>query len=271
MIPSIRSQMAQSVAPVIGVRHGSFSPQALFAIGQQGAWYDPSDLSTLFQDAAGTIPVTGTGQPVGLMLDKSGRGNHAIQATAAIRPIFRDVGGLRYLECDGVDDGMVTGSIDFTGTNKMLVCAGVRKLSDAASGMIAELSASISVNNSCFNLGTTFAAGANFSLSSKGAIRQDAVTPNSFPPPYSAVLSGTMDIANDLCLLRLNGAAAATNSADQGTGNFGNYPLYLFRRDGTRLPFNGLFYGAIIAGSTYSAAQIASAERYLAGKSGVTL
>lgn len=41
-----------------------------------GIWYDPQDLSTLFQDAQGTLPVykPGTGQvdpPVGLALDKS--------------------------------------------------------------------------------------------------------------------------------------------------------------------------------------------------------
>lgn len=59
----------------------------LFANGEQGVWYDPSDLSTLFQDAAGTTPVTAMEQPVGLMLDKSGRGNHAVQATTTARPV----------------------------------------------------------------------------------------------------------------------------------------------------------------------------------------
>jgi len=44
---------------------------SLFANGEQGAWYDPSNLSTLFQDSAGTTPVTALAQPVGLMLDKS--------------------------------------------------------------------------------------------------------------------------------------------------------------------------------------------------------
>lgn len=48
-----------------------FSPLSLFASGEQGAWYDPSDLSTMFQDSAGTTPVTAVGQPVGLILDKS--------------------------------------------------------------------------------------------------------------------------------------------------------------------------------------------------------
>lgn len=60
----------------------------LYGAGEQGAWYDPADLSTLFQDTAGTTPVTAVEQPVGLMRDKSGRGNHATQATTTKRPIY---------------------------------------------------------------------------------------------------------------------------------------------------------------------------------------
>ncbi len=45
--------------------------QKLFANGEQGFFYDPNDLSTMFQDAVGTVPVTAAGQPVGLLLDKS--------------------------------------------------------------------------------------------------------------------------------------------------------------------------------------------------------
>jgi len=46
-----------------------FGPASLFAAGQSGVWYDPSDISTLFQTNA--TPVTAVGQPVGVMLDKS--------------------------------------------------------------------------------------------------------------------------------------------------------------------------------------------------------
>lgn len=47
----------------------------LWQNGEQGVWYDPSDLSTMFQDASGTTPVymPGQGQPdcwIGLQLDK---------------------------------------------------------------------------------------------------------------------------------------------------------------------------------------------------------
>ena len=49
----------------------SFEPTDLFIGGKQGVWLDPSDKSTLFQDVAGTVPVTTDGDPVGLILDKS--------------------------------------------------------------------------------------------------------------------------------------------------------------------------------------------------------
>jgi hypothetical protein len=63
--------------------------KSLFASSEQGFAYDPNDLTTLYQDAAGTIPVTAVGQPVGLMKDKSGRNNHAYQSVSASRPILR--------------------------------------------------------------------------------------------------------------------------------------------------------------------------------------
>ena len=68
-----------------------FNPRRLFANGEQGVWYDPSDFSTMFQDSAGTTPVTAIEQPVGRILDKSGRGNHASQSTTTSRPILRNL------------------------------------------------------------------------------------------------------------------------------------------------------------------------------------
>lgn len=76
-----------------------WTPANLFSNNEVGAWHDPSDLSTLFQDASGTVPVTADGDPVGLMLDKSGHGLHAKQVTDTLRPVWRSGG---YLEGDGV-------------------------------------------------------------------------------------------------------------------------------------------------------------------------
>ena len=38
--------------------------------------WDPEDMSTLFQDRAGKIPVVKLGDPVQLCVDKTGNGNH---------------------------------------------------------------------------------------------------------------------------------------------------------------------------------------------------
>jgi len=94
----------------------SFDPASLFAASQQGAWYNPSDIDTLFQDSAGTEPVTAAGQPVGLMLDKSGNGNNARQASGAARPTYQVTPDR--ITVDNVDDSLSvtvpTGG--FTGT-----------------------------------------------------------------------------------------------------------------------------------------------------------
>jgi len=99
-----------NISLVRGGKSGVFTPASLFANGEQGAWYDPSDLTTLYQDSAGTTPVTADGDPVGRMEDKSGNGNHATQAGSTSRPVYRTDGTLRRLKFDGVDDVLVVGS-----------------------------------------------------------------------------------------------------------------------------------------------------------------
>lgn len=63
-IPFTKSQVWLAVQAV-------FTPAKLFDSGANGLWLDPSDLTTMFQDSAGTTPVTAVEQPVGLILDKS--------------------------------------------------------------------------------------------------------------------------------------------------------------------------------------------------------
>ncbi len=65
--------------------------------GTVGPFLDPFDMSTLFQDAAGTTPVTASGQPVHLMLDKSGLGLHF----SGVDGVFHEVGDLRFVRFNG--------------------------------------------------------------------------------------------------------------------------------------------------------------------------
>lgn len=245
-----------------------FNPISLFAAGEQGVWYDPSDLSTLFQDAAGTIPVTASGQPVGLMRDKSGRGNHATQVTATSRPILQTSGGLWYLAFDGVDDGMASGNINFTGTDKMTIWSGLTKLSDVAIGSVCELSVNLNHNNGTFVLYAPVGAGeTNYHFGSKGTVAAGS-TRSPFAAPHVAVLTATADIASPSAALRVNATSVAAVVTTQGAGNYGNFPLYIGRRGGSSLPFNGRVFGLIVRGATSSPEQIASAEAYINSKTG---
>lgn len=94
-----------------------WNPSELFKNGEQGAWYDPSDMTTLFQDGAGAIPVIAIGDPVGHITDKSGRNNHATQTTSAYRPTYTlDTSGAAVLLGDGVDDALLTPPTTFSGS-----------------------------------------------------------------------------------------------------------------------------------------------------------
>jgi hypothetical protein len=174
-----------------------------------------------------------------------------------------------YLKFDGVDDSMATGSISFTSTDKMGVFAGVRKVNDTAS-MMTELSVASSSNvgswhlvsgNDTGALGTvngytSLARGSAAAATTQtGQISQGA--------PDTAVIAVTHDIAGDLSTLRRNGVAGTNGTGDKGTGNFGNYPIYIGRRGGSSLPLNGRIYGLVVRGAASDATQISNTETYL--------
>lgn len=179
-----------------------------------------------------------------------------------------------YVQYDGSDDSLSTSSIDFTGTDKMSVFAGVRKLSDAAVSVILELSTNINSNNGSFILaaGTSTVAGPNYHASSKGTSIATANSTSSFAAPISNVITDGFDILGDINVLRLNGTQNATSTSDQGTGNFGNHPIFIGRRNNATSPFNGRDYGILVVGKAASAGEISDTETWLAAKtSGVTL
>lgn len=247
----------------------AFSPLSLFAAGEQGVWFDPSDLSTLFQDSSGTTPVTTTGQSVLRVLDKSGRSNHATQVTEASAPTLQqDANGLYYLSFNGSSSNLATSAINFTSTDEMTVFAGARKASDSATGYIAELSTTISTNNGSWLLAAPSAGGtANFGFYAKGTGLGN-VFATSQTAPVTRVLTGIADISGDVTTLRINGSVAATVATDLGTGNFGNHALYIGARSGPTRYFNGRLYSLVVRGASSSAEQISDTEGWINGKTG---
>lgn len=439
-----------------------FQPGQLFAAGEQGVWYDPSDFSTMFQNSAGTTPVTAIEQPVGLILDKSGRGNNATQSTTTSRPILRnlynlltytedfsnavwtstlngviksvnaitdqattayhgiyytlsltaatsytvsfkvkkgtvqyitigfydnaslncgagfnlnsgtvtgtgaigagysatnarvvDAGGGVYIcsvDCtkpsttsdpailhrstayvsgsiaesylgaitntttiytaslvptneasipyqrvvtntlgsgvydtdltkfppylffDGSDDSLQTANIDFSATDKMSMFVGMRKLSDIV-GCVAEFSASVSLNNGSWYLFTPvtgLAPPGQDGFASKGSQSAIAIAPG-VGAPLTSVMTGLGSIPAMRSILRRNSVQVALSTDFQGTGNYGNYPIYIGSRGGTTLLLTGRIYSLIVRGALTSSPQLEQTERWVAAKTGVTL
>lgn len=235
-----------------------FSPLSLFT-GAQGWYFDPSDLSTVFQDSAGTTPGA-VGQPVGLIRDKSGNGNHATQSTAASRPILRQSGSLYYLEFDGVDDFLATSAINLTASDEMSVFAGLRKLSDAATQVAIENT----TGSGSFRIYVP-SGGSNWTYGSGGTTGIDN-TASGYTAPATSVISGLTKISTPSGILRVNAVQKSTSPTSMGTGNFGNFALYIGRRSGTTLPFSGYMFASVGINRLVSAAELGQTEAWVNSK-----
>lgn len=183
------------------------------------------------------------------------------------------VPSLHYLSFDGVDDFLVTPTIT-PNIDKAQVFAGVRKLSSASFPVIVEHSASTSSNAGSFNMlacGTADGT-AGWLFASKGTTAANAAVNSGYAAPITSVVVGLGDISGDLSTLRANGAQIAQATNDQGTGNYLAYPLYIGRRGGTSLPFNGQLYSMIVRfGANLDAGTISNTERWIGGKTGVSI
>lgn len=250
-----------------------FSPLSLFANGEQGVLYDMSNAASRFQDSAGTVPVVASGDPFGRILDLSGRGNHAGQATTTSRPQYNLASGLSSALFDGTDDSWQTfANLDLSATDKVTVIAGVRKLSDAGTAVITEFGAAFNTPGSFYIVQT--AATVEASAWSTAQIKRSLIPIAA--APTTAVLSSIVDFAQalptDELTFRINGVVAPGTLTGAGvSGNFGTNTLNIGRRSSGLLPFNGNIYSLIIIGRLLTAPELVNAERWTAQRCGVVL
>lgn len=238
----------------------------LFANGEEGAWYDISDLATLFQED-GTTPAV-VGQEVGKVLDKSGNGNHLVQTTATNCPILQVENGRYYLDFDG-GDGLQASAIDMTGTNQMTVCAGCKKDTNDTMA-IAEFSLNVGGNQGTFRIASLSNV---WRWTSRG---NNTVNVNSTGTTYGAgslsVLTGQASITGDTSSLRIDGALNNSSTADQGDGPYGNHTLNVGARNaGASIQLDGRIYGLVVRGASSTASEVDALEEYMGRKTGVAV
>lgn len=258
------------------------TPEVFFRTGRRGAWYDLSDRSTLFQDSAGTTPVTAVGDPIGRVLDKSGSGNHLIQGTAPSRPLWQqDAAGYYYAGTDGADDYWQSAAAFVIGvTDKVSVIAGVTKSVSKPGSFVCELSADSSVTAGSFGMDLNGAAGngnkvGGFLHTGASVIKDSAA--GTFPAGTSAVVTMLADAAAGATpatqiALRKNGIDQGTEATSGGdtNGNLSSaHTLYVGARGAGTLGLQGRIYQLVIVGAALSPADLAMAEAYVGAKMGI--
>lgn len=161
-----------------------------------------------------------------------------------------------YLEFNGTNTNYVTPSIDFSGTDKITVWAGVTKLSDAT-GMIVELGSAPA--SSAFLL---YGKPNGYDFFSRGSLTSGVTAINN-PAPVTNSIACIGDISGDIAAIRINSTYETVGNADQGSGNYRSDILYIGARAGTSLFFNGRLYSLIARGAQSSQSQIEATELYI--------
>jgi len=253
-----------------------YNPASLFLAGEKGVWFDPSDLSTMFQDSTGTIPVTADGQSVGLIRDKSGNSNHASQTNAVKRPIYKASGGLHWLQFDGVDDALSTGNINLTTTNQITGFVGCNRTLNSGSNSIYNFMGDTETVGRSANLSLPLESPGNMGISCRGTTTSGWMYPNILAKNvFSAQHNlGGVDFETSN-VLRVNGAYPTLGDPRSmpttGGGTFGNGPLTLGNVPGISFYFGGHIFSIILIDRLGTMQEITSTEQFLACRSGVTL
>lgn len=243
----------QLLTPGRGVQASSWTPADLSPGAL--AWYDPSDLASLFQDTAGTVPVTASGQPVARMNDKSGNGYHLLQATAGNQLSLQQAGGLSWLAGDGTSDYM-TATIPTYGGSAATVAAAVLGTTANFLGMIVAGSTGIR-----FTMHAPSGASAYFDCANSSTGRL-SVAQTFTTAKVVANRGGTARVGRINGVSVVTGGAAPTPASPYNTIILGN-------ATGGFAPART--YGFVVLQREVTDAELRLIEQWLAGKAGIVV
>jgi len=246
---------------------------SLFSAGEQGAFYVPMPVvngaQALFQDSAGTVPVTADGDPVGRMLDQSGNGNHAIQTVSGSRPVYRTDGTLHWLQPDGINDSFLVQNKAFNLNTFSALCA--TEIGSDSNQRVYDTRGTGGIGGA-----KGFQLKPYRNTSSDGYVvdEQNGVNNFSIPATSSAttkVTLATYIFEREMRLLE-NGVLSgslAVNFADI-VSTLESVMFANSNGQNTNL-FNGRYYGGFVVGRVISEGEENSSNQYFAPLSGITI
>lgn len=220
---------------------------ALFSNSEKGLAVDFTDISTLFQDLEGAVPIIAAGQQIAFAKDLSGHGAHLIQPDPLKRPVLEYNSTTKLYNADFSGNKSMWTQIfaDFNGSNRLSLFASLSKDNSDVASLI-ELTSNI--NNPTDGGFVLFCeSGDELSFSTKagpsryvvGNISSRAIGAFSIYTNYSLP-------TNKVQSFRKNGVEQnlSLNRDDQALTLTSDY-LYVGARGGSSLYSNAKYYSII--------------------------
>ena len=241
--------------------------------------YRPAARDTLFQDSAGTVPVTAHGDPVAYLGDLSGNGNHARQTVNTDRrPAYGTDGRYHWIEGDGIDDWLHVTGASLAGKQQATFLVAITVGSDLSGELVHEYGPNIGgVNGAFYGLSTNDGPPGRLST----GLRGDALVRapyNDLSVGDELVVRSAFDLAQaipaDRVRVYLNGTEsqdAFYGVPDPGQGVFSDQDHYLLSRNGTGAFSSSRVYGWMLFDRVLTVDEAALCERLLAADSPAVL
>jgi len=240
---------------------------SLFGAGEPGAIYIPIPVvlgaQSLFQDAAGTTPVTADGDPDGLMIDQSPNGNNAAQSVSAERPLYNLENGLNSLKGDGVDANIAsqdTVSWLTSSTANAFFAVAFKPISTSAGYIVHCDGANSSLADHAFSVAAY--NGSNHTMTIGGIGFSIPATSD------TVVVYCQFNKTTGAGVISWNGGAEEAIAVGSKSNSI--FPLRLFAREGG-VYFDGEIYGLVGSEGPVSFENRRNAMSYLAELAGVAL
>lgn len=236
----------------------AFTPASLFTGTDEGFWA-PVTTARLWQDTARTTPVTTSGDPIASWQLTTRTGViYATQSNTSLRPTYNVDGNGRGRIQFGSGSFLATPTITPPGDVCQVFLTHSIVTSDTR--CLVEMSNTSDSNAGSFFLYQLFG---NTRFRTRGTNSSESLsgTPT---PPTQEYLTCLGNIGGDSGILRRNGTQVASDTADQGTGNYLAYPIFIGARGNGSLGTDGAFYGLIVRfGPALTAGQITDTEAWM--------
>ncbi|KJV37898.1 hypothetical protein [Acinetobacter brisouii] len=256
----------EKLSSIVRVSTSRLTPtiKSLFNGEDRGGAYNFQDLSTLWQDIAGTIPVTTVGQFIARVDDISGNNNHIIQSVESKRPqLQRDARGY-YLWFDGLRLMQSNTAANLSGLSQFTIFASLSRERTAYDEVIFESSPNYNDNSGALN----------FSFTTSGIAAATRGT-GSYPSGYALAsiqsdVDATYIVAFNLLatskvqFFRRNGSdAPITSRLDTTSQTLTNQILFVGGRGAGTYPSVTKLRSLVLLGRTASTLEIEIIEQLL--------